>query len=66
MHARRPFKLRFLHHRQKSLCLLDSLGTCAGAITADRDPVAQLDRAPASEAGGRAFESRPGHHRFPS
>ena len=27
-------------------------------------PVAQLDRAPASEAGGRAFESRPGHHSF--
>ena len=28
----------------------------------DLGPVAQLDRAPASEAGSRAFESRPGHH----
>lgn len=27
------------------------------------DRVAQLDRAPVSEAGGCGFESRPGHHR---
>ncbi len=39
--------------------------TWSAAKPADRGPVAQLDRAPASEAGGRAFESRPGHHTTP-
>ena len=47
----------------------DSFRALAGLFTSlvctdGRGPVAQLDRALASEARGRAFESRPGHHSF--
>jgi hypothetical protein len=46
-------------------CASCSFSDTSSVHADDRGPVAQLDRAPASEAGGRAFESRPGHHLLP-
>ena len=44
-------------------CVHTAEVTGSSPVRPTSGPVAQLDRAPASEAGGRAFESRPGHHK---